>query len=183
MSWKWKYILEGESLVFRDLHKNLLPIFKFVLSSFFSKSIIHTVPNQTSISKNSIQHQNKSIEHYPRSIHSLYGTLLNLFLHFALVVSKRGIERGAWCVPVTESKRNKRTKNKKRRGTGGESSLSWRNIRQVFDCIVFCTPGNSDVPGRPRESAWNIRQRVARCSCIRSLSHGSLRSHGWLKTE
>lgn len=120
---------------------------------FFSKPIIHTVPNQTSISKNSIQHQNKSIEHYPRSIHSLYGTLLNLFLHFALVVSKRGIERGAWCVPVTESKRNKRTKNKKRRGTGGESSLSWRNIRQVFDCIVFCTPGNSDVPGRPRESA------------------------------
>lgn len=50
-------------------------------------------------------------------------------------------------MPVTESKRNKRTKNKKRRGTGGESSLSWRNIRQVFDCIVFCTPR------RPRSAA------------------------------
>lgn len=56
---------------------------------------------------------------------------------------------------------SKRTKNKKK-GRERESSLSWRNIRQVFDCIVFCTPGNSDVPGRPRESAWNIRQRVAR---------------------
>lgn len=53
--------------------------------------------------------------------------------------------------------------------------LSWRNIRQVFGraalCFVLWEIATFPVG---LESAWNIRQRVARCSCIRSCKAQSL---------